>query len=91
VARGHPQWLGVARWPPLDLKGVAQRPPPLAGGGFLLLLFLFSFGILIFLNKNKFIYLFFNKFIFFITMDMCRHLIRDTWHLTEFVKKFNRI
>jgi hypothetical protein len=49
VVRGHPHWLGVA-WP---------SPCPLFS--FLFFVFVFVFVFL----KNKFIYLFFNKFIFF--------------------------
>jgi hypothetical protein len=76
VAASHP-WrpLGVARGQPHWL-GVAPC------------FFFLNFN---FFLKNKYIYLFFNKFIFFIKMDTCHHLIGDTWHLTESVKKFNRI
>jgi hypothetical protein len=65
---GRPQPMGVAARHP--------RWPPLAALFFVLFCF---FLILIFFKKNKFIYLFFNKFIFFIKMDTCRHFIIDTW------------
>jgi hypothetical protein len=51
----------------------------------------FPFFVFFLKKKKKFIYLFFNKFIFFIKMNTCRHLIGLTWHLTESVKKFNGI
>jgi hypothetical protein len=75
VARGHP-WI---------LKGWPEGHPQATGGGcapplaaFFFLFFYFYLN-LNFFKKKKFIYLFFNKFIFFIKMDMCRHLIGDIW------------
>jgi hypothetical protein len=56
--------LGVA-------GGHPQRGGPATLSAFLNL-------ILIFLKKNKYFYLFINKFFFIIKMDTCRHLIGDT-------------
>jgi hypothetical protein len=101
VARPPLDLLEVARWPPPASReavatprsgqgwcaatswplGVAQSP------------FHFFF---LFIKKNKFIYLFFNNFIFSFYSD--GHMsasywfdVARTWHLTESVKFFNRI
>jgi hypothetical protein len=71
VGRDHPQWPGVARTPlakatPKQLEVAVRYPLPSHP-----LAFLFSFSLFIYLFifvlffLNKYIYLFFNKFIFF--------------------------
>jgi hypothetical protein len=84
VAACHPRPLGVAVRHPRWLG--AARPPSKGWPSHPFQLFFFVF---FFLNLN-FIYFLINLY-FFIKMDTCRHLIGDTWYLTESVKNFNRI